>query len=451
MLVKLAGKNIRYYARSYFVYLLTIAFSTWVYYMFSSLVAGEQMQSLAGGSKVYGVCFSIGAWMILLFTAVFIWYSTDFFFQKRKQEFGLYLLMGIEKGRVALLLLTETVILGMAATVGGVLLGIVTHLPVQKAIASFLHTQSAVVTWPTLPEIARMLLRFFVVFLALGAMKVRTVGKSELAELFHAQDTQEAPTKASWVRLILSAAVLATGYGMIFQVKGAANLYLLPMGLGCVLAGTFLTFLQCMAMAVHLLRGTERCASDFSARISITGLNRAIRRNAASWATVSLLVAASMSAVILAYSAYQLEVSLAAVAGEETEIVLGIFRTLMLVMALSASSFLASTGSMLYFHELSDMQENERNYRLLYCLGADQAEMNRVAQSQCWITFLIPLLAGVGHTVLFAAYIHARNLLDGITPVLLSAALCVVIYCLYYLLALRQSKKLMRTACESKT
>ena len=52
MLTKLALKNIRYYVKNYFVYLMTISFSVWAYYMFHAFADGGYLKTMAEFSKV---------------------------------------------------------------------------------------------------------------------------------------------------------------------------------------------------------------------------------------------------------------------------------------------------------------------------------------------------------------------------------------------------------------
>ena len=41
--------------------------------------------------------FNASAIIILLFSAMFIWYSNSFFTKKRKKEIGLYSMLGVKK------------------------------------------------------------------------------------------------------------------------------------------------------------------------------------------------------------------------------------------------------------------------------------------------------------------------------------------------------------------
>ncbi|SCH70943.1 FtsX-like permease family [uncultured Clostridium sp.] len=61
--------------------------------------------------------------MLSLFFIFFISYSSRFFIEQRKKEFGIYTFMGVENNKIAFLFTQEGLLIGIVALVGGILGG----------------------------------------------------------------------------------------------------------------------------------------------------------------------------------------------------------------------------------------------------------------------------------------------------------------------------------------
>lgn len=446
MLNKLAIKNIRHYIGSYIVYLVTVSFSSWAFCTFTAFSGSSYMDQMKAGSRVYGMCLEMGSWVLLAFAAIFVWYSTDFFFQQRKQEFGMYMLMGIKRRSIYYLLIVETVIIGMAAVCTGMFASFVTSLPVQKAAAAFIgHDFGAEMIIPV-ADAGLMLLKYLAVFLIFSVLNCISMKRCSLADLFKARNIQEKPFRLSIPKMAAAFIILAAGFVMIFNAKDGDTMYLLPIGLGAVIAGTFMSFLQGTAGITGRLRVSEFCASNLSNRVNMTGIMHRLRRNASSWASISLLIAASVSLMILVCSVYQSTLELRNLPGEAEEgieEVIAVYKVLIMVIMTIGAALLSSTGSIIYFRTMSDLREDRSSMWVLHCIGADRREFNGMIRKRVGTMFMTPLASGIIYSLLFAVYVSRRSLLNGIQPVLISISVYALIYLIYYLISACQGRSLI--------
>ena len=120
MFCKLALRNVRRSFRDYGVYLLTLTFGVCLFYVFNSLETQAVFQYLGSGPQaptaqaireLIGM-LSVFVWVVLAFL---ILYASGFLIRRRKGELGTYLLLGMERGQVARLLLLETLCMGVLA------------------------------------------------------------------------------------------------------------------------------------------------------------------------------------------------------------------------------------------------------------------------------------------------------------------------------------------------
>lgn len=446
MLTKLALKNIRYYAKNYFVYLMTIGFSAWVYYMFHAFANGGYLKTMAGFSKVYEYCFATGSWILLIFTAIFIGFSTDFFFQNRKQEFGLYVLMGIKKRMIGQLLVIETVVMGMMAIIAGSVIACLTLEPLKLFVGQLYRTKMdiAVAEYLDVWEMGDMLTRFFIVFLLFSIFHYRNIRKSELTELFSARQALEQPLKTSKLLMTGAVVLLTAGYIMIFMVQGAVNAFLLPIGLGCVMAGTVCCFMQVTAQYTNKKRNSEKCARNIAARMNVTGLMHCVRRNTGSWASITLLIAISMCSDVLGIAFYRIQKEIENETGMHMREVSDLYVMILLMFILISIAVLSCTGSMLYFKVIADIQDNQKNYWLLYCIGANRKELGMVQKRQIFTMFAVPMTAGLFHTMMFSIFLKMKHLNVGYQEMIAGVTLYIGVYAIYMLIAAWQGKGLLR-------
>ncbi len=443
MLHNLVIRNIRYYLKSYAVYLATVAFCAWTYTVSVSFLRNPLIKEIMGNSRTYQVLFLMAAGLLLIFTGIFVLYSTTWFFEKREREIGMYLLMGIRKSHVCFLLVIENSVLGMMASAVGFAAGLLTAPLLQMPI---LGSEDVCILSPA--DSVVMLACFWVIFILSALYNARLVGKSQLIELFKAEQKEEEPLSLSTWRAAVSLAVLIAGYVSIFSVKGAANIYLLPVGFGMVMLGTYLVTQQGTGFVTKHLRTSALCAKSLPARVSVTGILYRIRRYTGSWASVSLLIAISMSSVTAACSIYEngtLAVEHAASAEEKASalVYLNLTAAMAFLLILVCAAFVAATASMLYFKVLSELYGGQKNYEALYELGAGRSTLRSILRRQITLMFLVPYLIGAFHTMMFTCYIIRNNVLGSAVPVVISIAGYAAIYIIYCALAVRNGNTLL--------
>ena len=118
MLYKLAFRNARRSLSDYAVYLITVTLSFSLMFAFGLVTSSDAIAGLSEGMDTFRTFRMILDFInvIILFVLCFlINYTTKFMFTKRSREFGMYLLLGIRRGKVILMFLTEILLLGLFA------------------------------------------------------------------------------------------------------------------------------------------------------------------------------------------------------------------------------------------------------------------------------------------------------------------------------------------------
>ena len=127
MLCRIALKNIKKSFRDYAIYFFTLVIGVSVFYVFNAiedqttfLIISNDRREMAEmlGTVLSGLSIFVAAVLGLL-----IVYASRFLMKRRNKEFATYLLLGMGKGEIALIMFIETVIIGLVSLFIGLLIG----------------------------------------------------------------------------------------------------------------------------------------------------------------------------------------------------------------------------------------------------------------------------------------------------------------------------------------
>ena len=123
MFGKLALRNVRRSARDYLVYVLTMTFVVSLMFAFNSIIFSKGLQKMYEMAAIMAAMIGIATFFIVLIVAWLINYMVRFMLEKRSREFGIYLLIGMNKKEVSGLYMKENLLLGVCSFVIGLGLG----------------------------------------------------------------------------------------------------------------------------------------------------------------------------------------------------------------------------------------------------------------------------------------------------------------------------------------
>ena len=193
---KLVAGNVRRHLRDYGVYFLTLTLAVALFYAFNAV--GEQ-QAFLELSMTKALLFEqmtalirVLSVLIALVLGFLVLYANQFLLRRRQKEFGLCLLLGMGKGRLALLFTAETLLVGALAFVAGLALGLglaqVLALASIRLFAVNLSRFRAIFSPGSLALTARC---FGLIYLVTLAANLTSLTRLRLAELLAAARRNE--------------------------------------------------------------------------------------------------------------------------------------------------------------------------------------------------------------------------------------------------------------------
>lgn len=139
--IKLAYRNMKRSARDYLVYLLTMTVINALMYAFNSLIFQNGLRGYFEAAGIMEVMVGLATVFIILIVAWLIHYMVGFMLEKRSDEFGIYLLLGMEKKAVSSLYFKENLMLGGIAFLLGSLLGVLFQQVVEAVMFAMVRIE----------------------------------------------------------------------------------------------------------------------------------------------------------------------------------------------------------------------------------------------------------------------------------------------------------------------
>lgn len=124
MFSKLALRNVKKTIQDYSVYLITMILVTALMFAFHSMMFSPQIKQLASIAGIMEAMIGIAAGFIVLIVSWLVRYIVSFMMEKRSREFGIYLLIGMNKKQIRNIFMKENTILGFIAFAAGILPGL---------------------------------------------------------------------------------------------------------------------------------------------------------------------------------------------------------------------------------------------------------------------------------------------------------------------------------------
>jgi len=305
-LFSLVRKNIIGNFKNYLLYFVSMILSVVIFYTFSSLQYSPEIQiSIKSSAGVLSI-FTQASVLLILFVAIFIWYSNSFFTRKRKGEIGLYSLLGVRKRTIGRMLFYENMIMGAIATAIGIVLGTLLSKLFTMIFLRLLESSFQVSFSIPWKAILTTFIVFTVITLLTSVQAYRLIYRFKLVELFVADKEGDSLPRTSFPSAVVGIAILAFAYWLTFQpitTNAEFGTYFSLIAAGLI-SGTYLLF---RFVVLSLLKLFKRNRSFYYTGLNLIGLSQLMYRitgNVRLFTIIALLSAFTICAVSVGYSSH---------------------------------------------------------------------------------------------------------------------------------------------------
>ncbi len=285
---RLAARNMKTNARIYIPYILTCIGTIMMYYIIGSLSVNTSVEQLHGGTALVSI-LGFGSWIIAIFAVIFLFYTNSFLIKRRKKEFGLYNILGMEKRHLGRTMLWESFYTFLISIACGLSLGILLTELACLCFEKILHT-SGIVFQVTPVIMGRAALLFGGIFLLNFLNALRQVHTANAVELLKGGNMGEREPRTRWLLAVLGVGCLVAGYYMAAAIENPIDaMAMFFVAVILVVIATYCLFTAGSIAVLKLLRKNKKFYYQRNHFISVSGMIYRMKQNAAGLASICVL------------------------------------------------------------------------------------------------------------------------------------------------------------------
>lgn len=286
---RLAVDNLKKNKRIYLPYIMTIIASVAMFYIIQSLSINPGFKDMLGYTTMNEILM-FACWVARIFIVIFLLYTNSFLIKRRKREFGLYHVLGMEKKHLAVTLFWESAYVLVISLLAGVIAGIVLDKLMFMLLIRMLGFSVPLGFFISPRAILSTVVLFVVVIFVNYIYDVVQIHSASPIELLRGSNVGEKEPKAKWFLAILGCACLAGGYYISVTTEDAlTSIYLFFVAVLLVIAGTYLLFTAGSIAFLKILKNNKKFYYQTRHFASVSGMLYRMKQNAIGLAQICIL------------------------------------------------------------------------------------------------------------------------------------------------------------------
>ncbi len=267
MFSKIAVNNIKRSFKDYSIYFLTLTFAVCIFYSFNSLEAQSAMFNMSNSTANFMSTINkliAGTSVFVSFVlGILITYANNFLIKKRKKELGIYMTLGMSKGKISRILILETMLIGLLSLAAGILLGIILSQGLSIVAANLLGVDVSKYKFIiSMSAVMKSTLYFGIIFALVMILNQITISKYKLIDMLHAaKKNEEVKLKNMFVSILIfliSIIMLLVAYRLIIKLGIMSESYLVLVSILMGILGTMLFFFSLSNFFVHMVQKSKK-------------------------------------------------------------------------------------------------------------------------------------------------------------------------------------------------
>lgn len=285
----LAFQGIKKNRKIYFPYILTCIGIVMMHNIVSTL-SEDELLYVERGREFVKIIMNFGKWVIAVFAFIFLFYTYSFIIRRRKKEFGLYNILGMEKKNIARILFWETLITAVISLGAGILLSIVFYKAAELCMMNMLGGDLSY-DFQIFPNaILNTVEVFGILFVILFLSSVGRVKFLNSISLLKSENVGEKPPKGNIIFAIIGLILLGMSYYAAVTIdnplQALAEFFIAVI---MVIIATYLIMISGSVVFCKLLRKNKKYYYKSNHFVSVSSMVYRMKRNGAGLASICIL------------------------------------------------------------------------------------------------------------------------------------------------------------------
>ncbi|NBI05881.1 FtsX-like permease family protein [Senegalia massiliensis] len=286
---KLAINNIKKNKNTYFPYILSSTIIISLFYILHAITIQMSSGEFLGYESMKTI-LNFGVITIGIFSLIFIFYTNSFLIKRRKNELGLYSVLGMERKHIGKVISLEAIYSGIVSLLLGILLGILFGRLMFAFLLNILNLSTAIKFSLPLKSIIITFILYIGIFVLIILYNLIKVYTTNPIDLIRESKKGESEPKSRWIIGIIGVILLLTGYYISLSIDNPiASINNFFMAIILVMIATYLLFTSGSIIFLKLLKKNKKYYYNKKHFISVSNMIYRMKQNAMGLANISIL------------------------------------------------------------------------------------------------------------------------------------------------------------------
>ena len=286
---RLAWSGMRKNSKLYLPYTIACIGMTAMFYILMHLAYSPALKLIPSSTSVT-MTLSLGSFVMGVFSLLFLFYTNSFLVRRRYKEFGLYNVLGMNKGNISRVLAWEALINALISLVGGLFLGIALSKLAELGLVNIMGRDTDLDLRISVNALEFTTLFYCGIFLLIYLNSLIKIRRSSASELVKSENFGEKPPRANWLFGLAGIVILAAAYYIAVSIKTPLTaLSLFFIAVIMVIVATYLIFIAGSVWICRLLQKNKRYYYKKNHFVSVSSMVYRMKRNGAGLASICIL------------------------------------------------------------------------------------------------------------------------------------------------------------------
>ncbi len=275
-----------------------------------NILFNKSIDGYEGMDHVKSLLF-LGMLILSVFSLGFLIYANNFIMNRRRSEFGLYNILGLEKSQISKILIIEFLIVGIGSIIAGLISSSLFYRLFEDLFLKAMKFQGLEKFLPNFESYFITLGVFIVIDVLIIILRIIEVRRTNVLELFTKSKKMDKGIIPLWIKAVLSVLFIGAGYYIALTSKSPINS--IPnffLAATFVIVGTNFGFNAVTSVVLDVLKKNSKIYYKADNFVAISGLKHRIKQNAGGLATICIMSCATLvllsSAAALYFTADQM-------------------------------------------------------------------------------------------------------------------------------------------------
>jgi len=287
--LKLAVINMKKNAKTYIPFLMTCIVTIGMFYIMKSLSVNDGIDEMLGAVEMKTM-LGLGSYIIGIFAIIFLFYTNSFLVKRRKKEFGLFNILGMEKKHIGIVIAFETLLTAVISLVLGLVMGISLDKFMYMLIAKMFSSHIPLGFYISTRSLITTTILFSIIFIFIYIHSIRQISTANPIELLHGSEVGEKEPKAKILITMVGFLCLAGGYWISVTTQNPITaLLLFFVAVILVIIGTYLLFTSGSVTVLKLMKKNKHYYYKTNHFINVSSMIFRMKQNAVGLANICIL------------------------------------------------------------------------------------------------------------------------------------------------------------------